>query len=192
MTRDSWRDDWKAIPGVCETWEGHPTELTLIGFPGRGKTHLAAIIFRRLFAESLPGECDKCRDGWATTEAGAVRCECRSGAEKWRGGMLWVDVPETIEWLKSHMGTPSYQQRIDAIRNAGLCVLDDAGSETGEWGKELVPGWIRWRYNQLLPTLVTCNAQNMNELRELDPRTASRLSGGLTIALDGRDRRAAR
>jgi DNA replication protein DnaC len=117
--------------------------LVLLGGYGSGKTHLAAAITN--YRVSL---------GHA---------------------VLFVVVPDLLDYLRATFGPSSevaLDERLDAIRDSPLLVLDDLGAQNSTpWAQEKLFQILNHRYNARLPTVITSNQR----LEELDPRTTSRL-----------------
>jgi DNA replication protein DnaC len=116
--------------------------LLLMGGYGCGKTHLAAAI--AIFAVNL---------GVPT---------------------LFLTVPDLLDWLRFSYDSPeaTFEQRFDEIRNIGLLVLDDLGTQNATpWAQEKLYQIINHRYTAKLPMVITTNL-NMDEI---DGRMSSRL-----------------
>jgi DNA replication protein DnaC len=84
-------------------------------------------------------------------------------------------VPDLLDYLRSGFSsssTSSYEILFDQMRRVDLLVLDDLGSQhNSPWAMEKIFQILNYRYNMMLPTLITANY-----LRDVDPRVASRLS----------------
>jgi DNA replication protein DnaC len=156
------------VPGVqaayqqAEAFARRPEGwLTLLGPYGCGKTHLAAAVAQAVLAHGVP--------------------------------VLFVVVPDLLDHLRatfSPESTVSYDERFDLVRNVGLLVLDDLGTESATlWAREKLYQLINHRYNERLPTIFTSNVR----LDQLDPRIASRLYdpviGGEVISIQAPDYR---
>ena len=117
--------------------------LVLMGGYGCGKTHLAAAIAN--FRVAL---------GHA---------------------VLFVIVPDLLDHLRAAYApnsTTGLDERLDAIRDAPLLILDDLGAHNSTpWAQEKLFQILNHRYNYRLPTVITSNQR----LEELDPRITSRL-----------------
>jgi DNA replication protein DnaC len=117
--------------------------LVLLGGYGSGKTHLAAAVAN--YRISL---------GHA---------------------VLFVVVPDLLDYLRATFGPHSetaLDERLDAIREIPLLVLDDLGAHNSTpWAQEKLFQILNHRYNSRLPTVITSNQR----LEELDPRITSRL-----------------
>lgn len=117
--------------------------LVLLGGYGCGKTHLAAAIANFRIA---------------------LGCQA-----------LFVVVPDLLDHLRATYAPHSavtYDERLEAIREAPLLILDDLGAHnTTPWAQEKLFQILNHRYNGRQPTVITSNQR----LDELDPRIASRL-----------------
>ncbi len=117
--------------------------LVILGGYGSGKTHLAAAIANYRIALG--------------------------------GQALFVVVPDLLDHLRAAYApnsTGGLDERLDAIRDAPLLILDDLGAHNSTpWAQEKLFQILNYRYNSRLPTVVTSNQR----LEELDPRVTSRL-----------------
>jgi DNA replication protein DnaC len=117
--------------------------MVLIGGYGCGKTHLAAAIAN--FRVAL---------GHA---------------------VLFVIVPDLLDHLRAAFAPNSatgFDQRLEAIREAPLLILDDLGAHNSTpWAQEKLFQILNYRYNSRLATVITTNQR----LEDLDPRITSRL-----------------
>jgi DNA replication protein DnaC len=117
--------------------------LVLLGGYGSGKTHLAAAITNHRVSLGH--------------------------------AVLFVVVPDLLDYLRATFGPSSeaaLDERMDAIRESPLLVLDDLGAHNSTpWAQEKLFQILNHRYNGRLPTVITSNQR----LEELDPRTTSRL-----------------
>ncbi|MCS7050337.1 MAG: ATP-binding protein [Thermomicrobium sp.] len=88
---------------------------------------------------------------------------------------LFTVVPDLLDYLRATFApdrSESYDTRFEQVRNAGLLVLDDLGTEhTTPWATEKLFQIINYRYNQRKPTVITTN----RDLDDLDERIRSRL-----------------
>ena len=118
--------------------------LVLLGGYGAGKTHLAAAITNYNIDLGRPA--------------------------------IFVVVPDLLDHLRAAFGPTSesgLDERLEAIREAPLLVLDDLGAHhSTPWAQEKLFQILNHRYNGRLLTVITTNQQ----LEELDPRVASRLA----------------
>lgn len=140
-----------AVPGADLPYEAargfahNPSDwLFLHGPVGVGKTHLAVAIARYAF-------------------------------EHQSYNVFFQVVPDLLDQLRATFDPANgvaYDERFQQIRDAGLLILDDLGTEnTTPWAREKLYQIFNHRYNERLPTVVTSN----QELRMIDERVASRL-----------------
>jgi DNA replication protein DnaC len=91
---------------------------------------------------------------------------------------IFISVPELFNLLKSNFNNNDELQRnMDLWRKAYFLVLDDIGAEkTSEWALTQLYLIINYRYEQLLPTIITSN-KSLKELAEFlgDDRITSRI-----------------
>jgi len=116
--------------------------LLLLGGYGCGKTHLAAAIAN--FAVDM-------------------------GVQT-----IFLTVPDLLDWLRYSYGAAdeNFETRFEEIRNVGLLVLDDLGSQNGTpWAQEKLYQVLNHRYVNHLPLVVTSN----QSLEEIEGRIQSRL-----------------
>ena len=117
----------------------------LLGGSGTGKTHLAAAIANHL-TESAFGE------------------------------VMFIVVPDLLDHLRASFGPNSsetYDRRFDEIKRAPCLMLDDLGTESATpWAREKLYQLLNYRYNALLPTVITTT----KGMKEIDPWLATRLS----------------
>ncbi|MCX7622192.1 MAG: ATP-binding protein [Thermomicrobium sp.] len=150
-------EDWTfdtfdpTVPGVADAYRialeyaRNPDGwLLLMGGYGCGKTHLAAAIANYVLRHQ-------------------------------RLFPLFTVVPDLLDYLRATFApdrAESYDERFEQVRNAGLLVLDDLGTEhTTPWATEKLFQIINYRYNQRKPTVITTN----RDLDDLDERIRSRL-----------------
>lgn len=158
--------DQVRLPAQAEGWTGDPWCVTILGPAGTGKTWIAVRMLMKL---------------WNAADGGG-----RVG--KWAARPRFFDVSTAIEAIKSEFGTDDNGKTLEAMMVSRLLVLDDLGAQREtDFTKDQVSVVLRSRYNDMLPTIITSNAANLGELG--DQRIASRLSDGLVITLNGKDRR---
>lgn len=159
---------WKISGG----WHGEPWALVLLGEVGTGKSHTAAAIWKSAFHDPEP---------WGFGDRHPI-----TGAPR---GLRWLDVPLALAAMKRDFDGKG--RLIDRwAREAQLVVLDDLGAERPtEWQWDTVSLWLRERYNQELPTIVTANAFSLKQLAREDNRIASRLRSGRVVGFKGQDQR---
>ena len=116
--------------------------LLLLGGYGVGKTHLAAAIANFGVGIGVP--------------------------------TLFLTVPDLLDWLRYAYGSEEvvFETRFEEIRNIGLLVLDDLGTQNATpWAEEKLYQIFNYRYVNRLPTVVTTN----QKLDDIEGRIQSRL-----------------
>lgn len=161
-TLDSWLPDnggpRMAAERFVASWPPEPYMLLLTGPPGRGKSHIAAGIQRRVFERH-----GKSSRFWVVPEL-LDRIKATFNEERRH---------ETVDEIHNEMG------RIP------LLILDDLGTEKStEWAEEELFKIVDRRYREGLPLVVTTNLETVH----LDARLESRLTDrthGRVVAFDG-------
>ena len=138
------RTNLRQVFELCQEFARNPQGwLVLVGGYGCGKTHLAAAIANFRITLGQPA--------------------------------LFVVVPDLLDYLRATYApssTVTFDERLDAIREAPLLILDDLGAHNSTpWAQEKLFQILNYRYNGRLPTVITSNQRP----EELDPRIASRL-----------------
>ena len=126
--------------------------LIFIGPPGTGKTHLAAGILNHLRDRGIGG--------------------------------LFLTVPDLLDKIRSTYAENSdltTEQVMDSVKRARVLVLDDLGAERlrgdrDEWAIERLYLIVNYRYEQMLPTIITTNAIGPELEERIGSRLVSRLS----------------
>lgn len=99
----------------------------------------------------------------------------RYALEHQQVSVLFQVVPDLLDQLRATFDPAhgvAYDERFEQIRDAGLLILDDLGTEnTTPWAREKLYQIFNHRYNEGSPTVVTSN----QEIRMIDDRVASRL-----------------
>jgi len=117
--------------------------LIFQGVNGCGKTHLAAAITNYRLAQGEPA--------------------------------LFIVVPDLLDHLRSAFSPESkisYDEFFERIKQCPLLILDDYGEQsTTEWAQEKLYQLINYRYNALLPMVVT----TCLSLDEIETRISSRM-----------------
>jgi len=135
--------------------------LCFIGPSGTGKSHLAYGILSGLLAQAVPGICGT--------------------------------VPDILDMLRPRQAEQANsQERLHALKSLDIVILDDLGAERETpWVTERLYVIINYRYNEILPTIITSN-QELEDLEKLPGwgRIVSRLFEMChLIRMDGRDYR---
>lgn len=117
--------------------------LLLQGGYGCGKTHLAAAIANSTVGMGVP--------------------------------TLFLTVPDLLDTLRFSYDSDdtNFEQRFDEIRNAGLLILDDFGTQNATaWAQEKLFQIVNYRYINRLPLVVTTNL----DMDDIEARIRSRLA----------------
>jgi DNA replication protein DnaC len=89
--------------------------------------------------------------------------------------VIFVTTPDLLDYLRmtfSPNATTSFDRRFQTVRNAGLLVLDDLGTESASaWAREKLFQIIDYRYVARLPTVITTS----KTLQDIEDRIHSRL-----------------
>ncbi|MCD6568076.1 MAG: ATP-binding protein [Dehalococcoidia bacterium] len=138
------RQNLKAAFQLAEEFASHPEGwLIFQGLNGCGKTHLAASIANYQLAQGNP--------------------------------VFFIQVPDLLDHLRSTFGAESrisYDKFFEKIKTAPLLILDDFGQQSvTPWAQEKLYQLINYRYNAMLPTVVTMCAS----LDEIEVRCSSRM-----------------
>ncbi len=159
--RETFSDFDQNVPGTREAYAAcahysekmEPLWLVLSGPCGCGKTHLAAAV---------------------------------AHASLDRLTVLFAVVPDLLDQLRAAyapQSTHSFDDRFRSIREVGMLILDDLGTEnTTEWAREKLFQIINYRLSEGLPLVVTTNNVRRDKatgryiFNNLDERIASRLS----------------
>jgi DNA replication protein DnaC len=140
------------VPGVDAAYNAalqfaqnpSPTWLFLQGPVGVGKTHLAAAI-------------------------------ANYAIEYQTVNPYFDEVPDLLDHLRATFDPQlqaTYDERFQLIRDVGLLVLDDLGTENATpWAKEKLYQIINHRYMEQLPTVITSNVDH----RKVEDRILSRI-----------------
>ena len=139
------RQNLRTITNVCREYAVQPHGwLVLSGVSGSGKTHLAAAIANQITREA-PGDA------------------------------MFVVAPDLLDHLRatfSPQSSVTYDRRFDEIKKVRLLVLDDLGTESATaWAREKLFQLLNYRYNALLPTVITTTSKP----DDLEPRLRTRM-----------------
>lgn len=112
---------------------------------------------------------------------------------------LFLTTPQLLDRIRSTYGprrmddeSPDESQVLDAVRSAGLLVLDDLGAERpSDWVQEKLFVIINHRHDNMLPTIFTSNLNPEGLAKHLGERIAWRIVEMATvIRVDGPNLRA--
>jgi len=87
---------------------------------------------------------------------------------------LFLTVPDLLDWLRYAYGSSedNFETRFEEIRNIGLLILDDLGTQNATpWAQEKLYQIFNYRYVNRLPMVITTN----QVLEEIEGRIQSRL-----------------
>jgi DNA replication protein DnaC len=149
------------IPNVKEAYDAaldfsrDPTGwLTLVGPNGSGKTHLAIALARRCLEQGMSA--------------------------------LFSVTPDLLDHLRATFAPNAHEQfdeLFQKMKDVEILILDDLGTEQGtSWANDKLFQLVNYRYNMVLPLVVTVNSQAM---REMNLRIASRLASGVIVNMVG-------
>lgn len=119
----------REVMQICQKYAETPHGwLILAGTYGSGKTHLAAAI-------------------------------ANFQMEHARTDVMFIVTPDLLDHLRaafSPQATTSFDRRFDEVKNAPMLVLDDLGTESASpWAKEKLFQLLNYRYQAMLPTVLT-------------------------------------
>lgn len=157
-------------------------DLTFDTFNARGRKGLG-----ELQANSLEMAYNQARhyaqslNGWLLLQGGygCGKTHLAAAVANYAVGMgvptLFLTVPDLLDTLRFayNDADTTFEERFDEIRNAGLLVLDDFGTQNATaWAQEKLFQIVNYRYINKLPTMVTTNLS----FDEIEARIRSRLS----------------
>ncbi|MDD5368122.1 MAG: ATP-binding protein [Anaerolineaceae bacterium] len=95
---------------------------------------------------------------------------------------LFITVPDLLDWLRFayESADTTFEERFDEIRNTGLLVMDDFGTQNAtSWAQEKLFQILNHRYVNRLPLVVTSN----QSLETIEGRVRSRLQDPELVTL---------
>ena len=138
---------YDACVKFCDTFTSESNGLLLIGSYGCGKTHLVASIIHRMAFKGVAG--------------------------------LFVVVPDLMAKIRASFGAEENKAEkiMNAAKKAEILVLDDLGAENAtDWVTEQLYLIINYRYEHMLPTIITTNCKGQELEKKLGRRTLSRIA----------------
>lgn len=148
--------------------------FVLRGPNGVGKTHLAAAISNEFATVLLNTSLDEV----GKTHLAAVISNAQTKFDV-MFDVMFVVVPDFLDYLRAAFNPQSpvpYDRRFDELKNSRLLVLDDLGTESATpWAKEKLFQLLNYRYNAVLPTIITTSATD----EKIDPWLRTRMADTL-------------
>ena len=103
---------------------------------------------------------------------------------------LWVTWPDLVRHLKSAFGSPDYTAREQELFRTQLLLVDNLLDQSTDWQYEMLFALVNYRYNEMLPMIVTTNQDAAGLARTWGSQVASRFQEeGLVVVMNGRDHR---
>jgi len=129
----------------------------------------------------------------------AVNWIASGRADRWQDNGTWmpikrtmamfVSVPELLDSIRAEFNGGNSIEAVLKYARQQVLVIDDLGAEkTSDWTFTTIYSVISKRVNYILPTIVTSN-MSIEQIRQWEPRIASRLSGLKVIIMHGKDKR---
>ena len=116
-----------------------------------------------------------CRGPTAAGKTHLAAAIANEYVERTRTDVMFVVVPDLLDHLRaafSPQATTSYDRRFDEIKRAPLLVLDDMGTESATpWAREKLFQLLNFRYNAMLPTVITTSA----DPKQIEPWLRTRM-----------------
>ncbi len=141
-------------------------------------------------AKEMRSILDVCRDyaehldGWLvlTGSVGTGKTHLAyaiAGAVMGRGRSVYAHTtPDLLDKLRSGYNDGTYDEWMESLKDVGLLVLDDLGTERAtDWAEQALFQIINHRYSKRLPLVVTTNL-NVTDAKRMDARLVSRLLEG--------------
>ena len=132
-------------------------------------------------------ECQRYADdprGWLILQGGVGTGKTHlayaiAGAVMGRGRSVYAHTtPDLLDKLRSGYNDGTYDEWMESLKDVGLLVLDDLGTERAtDWAEQALFQIINHRYSKRLPLVVTTNL-SVEDARRMDARLVSRLLEG--------------
>lgn len=151
-TWETFKGDLPDAVNALSVWQGAGEPICCVTGPaGTGKTHMAVATILR----------------WINARGYGAR---------------FIVVPIWLQQIRSGFHDGTSADLLHRAQSAKLLVLDDLGAELAtDWVRDTVYSVINYRYNELLPTLVTTNLSLSEISSSYHDRLASRLASGLVV-----------
>lgn len=144
------------------------TGLYLIGGVGCGKTMISAGIVNRALKNQAESASDERKRKFAYIDE-SMDCTLNPVARL-------ISTVELLGKIQSTFGSYDTQETIDKYKKVRLLVLDDIGAEkASEWVEARFYEIIDYRYNHLLPTVITSNLTPSELSKKVGERIADRI-----------------
>lgn len=156
---------FKKVKSYADNFDKHHkngTWLVLAGGYGLGKTHLALAAAR----ESLMF--------FAKKMAEKSRSTIYSGVEK----IKFISSSEMIQAIRDSYDSDQLDERqlMNIYKKTSLLIIDDLGTEkASEWQQEKIYIILNYRYNEMLPTIITTNLSGAELTQHISPRVVERM-----------------
>lgn len=186
--REKWAETLAAC-GVPERYRLVPPDLSLSAKYAKWPDH------RESWAMTLLGPPGTGKTWFAVRVLGEIAC-----TRPWRLGidLHFSDARRALEDMKAAFGSGEDDKTLRRLLNCRMLVLDDIplgsgpGKRPSEWAVERYSLILMERHSNLLQTILTANAKDLDAFNGIDPRVTSRLHEGFVKTFDGEDRRRAR
>lgn len=156
---------YKKVKDYADNFKEHAkngTWLVLAGGYGLGKTHLALAAGK----ETLQYFANKVAEGNRSTTY--------SGTEK----VKFISSSEMIQSIRDSYDSDQLDERqlMNSYKKASLLIIDDLGTEkASEWQREKMYIVLNYRYNEMLPTIITTNLSGSELTNHISPRVVERM-----------------
>lgn len=170
---------FEAITDFTENYlsEKKPDGLLLVGGVGSGKTFMVSSVVNNIIDNINEEEFV-----WLKPPSDYVLENMTvdfNWLDRYIDYVCFISVTELFEKLKASIATQEtwfYDKMIQHLKTVQLLVLDDLGAEkSSEWTKSVLFEIIDYRYNELLPILVTTNCPPKELKEKIGDRSYDRI-----------------